>query len=104
MRLVTFDGGNVAFGTNTFTGNPFSDDITQLAIANNLPIGHYAIEISGTGNRILSSQPFQDATDFITTLQVTTVNAVPEPETYAMMVVGLVLASYAMRKLTQRVS
>jgi hypothetical protein len=80
IRLVTLDGTNVQFGTDTFSKNPFPDPITQLVVADNLSAGHYALEVSGTGNRThLTFAGIQDVADFTTRLQVLTPSAVPAP-------------------------
>ena len=63
-RLVTIDGTEVATGTNIIP-NPFSQPITQLIVANDLPVGHYAIEINGSGDN--------NGSDFTTRLDVTAV-------------------------------
>lgn len=78
IRLVTLDGDNVQFGTDTFSVNPFPDPITQLVVADNLPVGHYALEVSGSGNRFFVDTfgVTHDSTDFTTRLQVA---AVPVP-------------------------
>ncbi|EHR72386.1 hypothetical protein BurJ1DRAFT_3579 [Burkholderiales bacterium JOSHI_001] len=70
MRIVTLDGANVAFGSDSFATNPFPHAIEALATAHDLAPGHYAIEVSGTGNRILCTPFCGDAADFEVRLQV----------------------------------
>ena len=82
-RLIDLDNGRVIFGTDTFSKNPFPHPISHLIPAGLIDDGHYAIEINGSGNR---TDRFGDSADFITRLQV---NNVPEPSTYALMIVGL---------------
>lgn len=50
IRLVTIDGSNVAFGTDTFI-NPFISPIDNLVVADALSAGEYALEVSGSGDR-----------------------------------------------------
>jgi len=50
IRLVTIDGSNVAFGTDTFI-NPFISPIDNLVVADALSAGKYALEVSGSGDR-----------------------------------------------------
>ena len=50
IRLVTIDGSNVSFGTDTFT-NPFISSIDRLVVADALSAGKYALEVSGSGDR-----------------------------------------------------
>ena len=64
IRLVTIDGSNVSFGTDTFT-NPFISSIDRLVVADALSAGEYALEVSGSGDRF--------GLDFITRLQVSQV-------------------------------
>ena len=92
-RLVTMDGEHVAFGTDTFadSDNPFSNPIDALVGVDFLPIGQYALEVSGSGN---STNFFGDVSDFSVRIQVL---AVPEPETYALMLAGLGLVGFAAR-------
>lgn len=71
IRLVTLDGTNVQFGTDTFSKNPFPDPITQLVVANNLSAGQYALEINGVST---SSTP-----NVITRIQVLALTSVPVP-------------------------
>ncbi len=93
-RLVTVAGADVADGTNIVPVNPFPEPITQLIVAHDVPIGSYAIEVSGSGDSILTA-------DFITRVNV---NFVPEPEIYALMLIGIGATGYAMRKRTRRQS
>jgi len=92
VRLVTMDGKQVAFGSDTFSDNPFSNDIEALVVANGLPAGHYALEASGSGN---SANAFGDLADFSVRIQVT---PVPEPESYVLMLAGLGVICIAVRK------
>ncbi len=79
IRLVTIDGENVAFGTDTFD-NPFAGAIDRLVSIDGLSAGEYALEVSGVGNRTqLSFGGTFDATDFIVRLRVTPPSAVPVP-------------------------
>lgn len=73
IRLVTIDGKNVAFGTDIITDESFSGPIDHLVIANNLAVGQYAIEVSGSGNRRHQalSGVITEVTDFITHISVT---------------------------------
>ncbi len=95
-RLIDLDNGRVIFGTDTFSKNPFPHPISHLIPAGLIDDGHYAIEINGSGNR---TDRFGDSADFITRLQV---NNVPEPSTYALMIVGLGLAGLLTRRRTER--
>lgn len=52
IRLVTADGANVAFGTDTFGTNPFANPIEALVAANGLSPGQYAVAVSGSGNSV----------------------------------------------------
>ncbi len=67
IRLVTLDGANVAFGTDTFS-NPFANSIEALVPKTTLPAGQYALEVSGSGNR---ANVFGDLEDFAVRLRVT---------------------------------
>lgn len=80
IRLVTNDGDNVAFGTDTFD-NPFASDIDRLVTVDGLSAGEYALEVSGVGNRTAKSPRFTpfDVSDFWVRLQVTPPSAVPVP-------------------------
>ncbi|MDH3461666.1 MAG: FxDxF family PEP-CTERM protein [Burkholderiaceae bacterium] len=103
MRIVTIDGDHVASGTDTFAVNPFSSSIENLAVADNLAAGLYAIAVSGSGNRSFQPdrQPAFDIGDFATRIQVlhpTLVPEVPEPDTYALMLAGLGLVGFAARR------
>jgi hypothetical protein len=69
IRLVTIDGSNVSFGTDTFT-NPFISKIDRLVVADALSAGEYALEVSGSGNR---TSGIFDASDFMVRLQVSQV-------------------------------
>ena len=69
IRLVTIDGSNVAFGTDTFI-NPFISPIDNLVVADALSAGKYALEVSGSGNRTIGTR---DASDFMVRLQVSQV-------------------------------
>jgi len=95
IRLVTLGGANVAFGTDTFTDNPFSNPIEALVVANALPAGQYALEVSGSGN---NTNIFGDQPDFGVRLQVMPTAPVPEPETYALMLAGLGIVGCAARR------
>jgi hypothetical protein len=96
IRLVTLDGANVEFGTDTFPVNPFSNPIEALVVANALPAGQYALEVSGSGN---SANIFGDTADFSVRLQVT---PVPEPQTCALMLTGLGFVGYAASRRRRR--
>jgi len=98
VELDDNNGNPIKGPTAPFT-NPFPESIDQLVIANNLPAGHYAIEINGSGNAVNCCNT--DIPDFVTRLQVT---AVPEPETYALILAGIALTGYATRKRMQKVS
>ncbi len=74
IRLTTFEGDHVAFGTNVIPSNPFAGSIDHLLSINSLGSGHYALEVSGFGNRdtqVLGNRT--NATDFVTRLTVTPV-------------------------------
>lgn len=77
MRIVTIEGDNVAFGSATFSDNPFPLPVDYLATADALSVGKYALAISGTGDAIgtFGSSPI-DVEDVLTGLIVT---AVPLP-------------------------
>lgn len=54
LRLTEFedDTVNIAFGTDSFTSNPFEPDvIDQLLVADNLAPNRYALAVSGVGDR-----------------------------------------------------
>ncbi len=73
IRLVTEQGANVAFGTDTFI-NSFPSTIDRLVVTNALPAGAYALEVSGVGNRTgFGLGGTFDASDFIVRLQITPV-------------------------------
>lgn len=70
MRIVTLEGANVAFGTDAFGVNPFPSAVESLATAEDLAPGRYAVEVSGSGNRILCTPFCGDMEDFMVRLQV----------------------------------
>jgi len=78
IRLVTIDGDNVAFGTDTFD-NPFASDIDRLVSVDGLGAGQYALEVSGVGNRTQQGFGTFDVSDFWVRLRVTPPSAVPVP-------------------------
>jgi len=97
IRLVAMDGDNVQFGTDTFTDNPFAQPIEALVDIAHLPAGQYALEVSGSGNRI-SCTPFcGDAADFTVRLQVMPL-PVPEPTAVAMLLAGLAVVGMVRRR------
>ena len=72
IRIVTMEGNNVAFGTDDTSDNPFPEPIEHLVSVENLAVGKYAIEISGSGNRDRRDLGgIVDIADFITRLSVT---------------------------------
>jgi hypothetical protein len=101
VRIVDMNGRNVAFGTDIFATNPFPDSVEALAVADALPAGHYAIEVSGSGDRISCTPYCGDAADFIVRLQVTEAAvspAVPEPSAYGLMLAGLAIVCLVARR------
>jgi len=90
IRLVTIDGDNVAFGTDTFD-NPFLNPIDRLVSVDRLSAGQYALEVSGVGNRTqLSFGGTFDASDFRVRLQVTPPSTIPVPAAVWLFASGLV--------------
>ncbi len=81
IRIVTIDGDNVAFGTDVVSENPFPEPIDHLVIINNLAAGHYALEVSGSGDRRMGTfAGVRDTSDFITRLSVTSPSTETEYE------------------------
>jgi hypothetical protein len=83
IRITDFDDDtqNIAFGTDSFTDNPFStSSIEQLVIAENLTPDVYVLAVSGSGN-------ISGVTDFSTHLQV---SAVPLPAAAWLFISGLI--------------
>lgn len=78
-RLVKLTGENVAFGTDTFPTNPFTQAIESLITANGLSAGKYAIELSGTGDRVSCTPYCGDAADFRVNIQVGPAAGTPTP-------------------------
>ena len=84
LRITPFDDATqtIAFGTDTFSVNPFSSPIDQLVLAPNLALGTYALAVSGTGD-------VNTIADFFVHLQVMPPTAVPVPAAAYLFVSGI---------------
>jgi hypothetical protein len=89
LRLTEYDDDtvNIAFGTDSFTTNPFEPSaIQQLLVANNLAPNRYALAVSGYSDR--------NGADFYTRLHV---EPVPLPAAAWLFASGLI-GMFAVRK------
>jgi len=86
IRITEFDNSSntIAFGSDTFSSNPFSDPIDQLVLAPALAMGTYALAVSGTGN-VNTLFP-----DFVVHLQVLPPSSVPVPAAFWLFGSGLI--------------